>query len=213
MMTEQKSEPWLYPLSFGDTLATNDWIEWHVHRFLGSAFLARMKYLDRRDVIGVAVELWSNSYLEDPAGTLPDDDIDLADKAGFGVDVERWIEMRPLALWGWSPILIENAGETVAGRLGHKRIALIAHESWKRKDGRATGREAARHAGVKSKVKAKLLAMKRKTYAENDRLLDEVARHLSRSGLWVNEDNVLAALETLHGIPRVVSLKGGAGDG
>jgi hypothetical protein len=210
---EQKSEPWVYPLGFGDTLATNDWIEWHVHRFLGSAFLARMKYLDRRDVIGVAVELWSKAYLEDPAGTLPDDDVQLSDKAGFGVDVARWQEMRPLALWGWSPVLIDDQGVPVAGRLGHRRIAVIALDSWRRKDGRATAREGMRLAGVKHKVRKRLHDLKRKPFAENDRLCEEVAKHLMAAGLWVTDDNVLAALETLHGIPRVVNLKGGASEG
>ena len=205
--------PWLYPLRLGDTLATNDWIEWQVHRFIGSAFLSRMKYIDRRDVIGVAVELWTKSYLEDPAGTLPDDDVQLADRAGFGVDVARWQEMRNLALWGWSPVVVEDAGAEVHGRLGHRLIARVAMDSFRRKDGRAQAREAARLAGVKHKVKAKLIEARQVTLAGNDRLLEEVARHLMAASLWATTENVAAALFTLHGISSVVHInevKGGA---
>jgi hypothetical protein len=202
-------EPWLYPLQVGDTLATNDWIEWHMHRFLGSGFVAQMKYLDRRDVIGVAIELWSKSYLSDPAGTLPDNDVYLADKAGFGIDVGRWQAIRPLAMWGWSPVLVEGRDGMVANLLGHRLIAEIAVLSWRRKDGRAQAREAARLSSVKHKVKQRLLDFGHKTFAANENLLEEIARHFQAASLHVTAENVSAALTTLHGIPRVVSLKGG----
>ncbi len=205
---EQKSEPWIYPLRFGQTLATNQWVEWHLHRFLGSRFVAHMLHQGRRDAIGTAAILWSESYREDPAGTLPDDDVVLARLAGYGVDVGAWTEMRLLALWGWSPVIIESAdgAEQVAGRLGHRVIAEIAAKSAHRRDGRAAGREAGRLAVTKTRIRQKLISMGRTKFAENDGLVDEVARFLQASDLYVTPDNVAAALAALHGIPRVVDL-------
>lgn len=203
-------QPWLYPLARGETLATNDWCEWHFHRFLASDFLTRIKHAGRRDAGFVAIELWSRSYLEDPAGTLPDDDVLLADRAGYGTDVAAWREVRPYALWGWSPVIVDDAGEALRGRLGHRRIAQIALESFRRKDGRRQAREAARLATVKHRVKGQLLAMGQRRFAENGDLTETVARHLMKAGLFATVENVAAALQVLHGIPNVVPIRGGA---
>lgn len=208
-MTQPDPQPWLYPLARGQKLATNDWVEWHFHSFLASDFLTRIKFAGRRDVGLVAVELWSRSYLEDPAGTLPDDDVLLADRAGFGTDVAAWRKVRDLALYGWEPVMVETEGLPLAGRLGHRVIAGIAVESFRRKDGRKQAREASRLAGVKHKVKGQLMAMGRKRLAEDAHLAEAVARHLMAAGLWATAENVAAALEALHGIPNVIRFPAG----
>lgn len=203
----------LYPLSFGDTLSTNEWVEWHIHRFLDSSFVARMAHMGRFDAIGVAVILWTASYKEDPAGTLPDDDILLADKAKFK-DLNAWREIRPLALWGWHQVLIEDreTGEQIGGRLGHPRVTTIAAKSAKRRDGQKAGREAARLAVQKTRVRAKLKEMGKKTFSDNADLVAQVAGWLDQSSLFVTAENIAAALASLHNIPRVVSMGRGAGD-
>lgn len=197
--------PRVYSLSLGQTLATNEWVEWHIHRFLQSSFVARMLHMDRDDVVGRAVILWSTSYLEDPAGTLPDDDVLLAHKAQFR-SVEQWQAMRDLALWGWEPVLIhdEETGQMLSGRLAHRTIERISAASAKRRDGKKAGREAHQLAVTRDRVKKKLADMGKKRFAENPKLLDEIAIWLGQSKLYVTEGNVAAALESLHGIPRVV---------
>jgi hypothetical protein len=205
------AEPWVYPLRLGDTLATNDWIEWRVHAFLGSAFVAHMEYLDRRDVIGVAVVLWTRAYLQDPAGTLPDDDVQLARLAGFGVDVPRWRAMRDLALYGWSAVLVEVAGLPEGGRLGHPVIAEISVVSFRRKDGRKQAREAAILSQVRFKVRTKLADLGQKRLAENAQAVDAIASHLAQAGLYVTPENVRAAMATVLGITGVVAIRGGGG--
>lgn len=205
-------EPRLYPLAFGDTLSTNEWVEFHIHRFLDSSFVARMTHMGRHDAIGAAIILWTAAYKEDPAGTLPDDDILLADKARFR-DLDLWREIRPLALYGWAPVLIEDreTGEHRTGRLGHPRVTLVATKSAKRRDGRLAGRDAARLAVMRSRVRAKLLEMGKKSFAENGDLVAQVTTWLDQSSLFVTAENVAAALSTLHNIPRVVSMRDGGG--
>lgn len=207
-------------MKLGDTLATNEWVEWHIHRFLDSDFVARMARTGRLDVIGAAVILWTASFKEDPAGTLPDDDILLADKAKVR-DLDTWRELRPLVLHDWSPVVIEHGetGEEIRGRLGHHgrhgvagRVTKVSVKSAHRRAGKAAGREAARMSVQRSRVKAKLKAMHRTRFADNADLVASVARWLDQNDLFVNEDNILAGLETLHNIPRVVHLGRGSGD-
>lgn len=165
---------WTYPLQRGEKLVTNDWVEWHFHSFLDSAFLAQMLFQDRRDVIGTAVILWSASYRQDPAGTLPDDDVQLAHLAGFGVDLARWRVMRDLVLWGWTRCEVTDPeeAEPLRDRLGHRGlIAAIAAKSAKRRDGRKAARESGNLAMLKSRIRGKLEKMGRKKFAENGDLV------------------------------------------
>jgi hypothetical protein len=205
---------WSYPLRKGDTLATNDWVEWHLHRFLSSSFVAQMIYRQRRDVIGTAMLLWSESYRQDPAGSLPDDDVELAQMARFGADVDGWKEMRALVLWGWSPCEIEDParGVMITNRLGHEVIADIASRSAKRRDGRKQGREAARLAVARSRIKKGLEDMRQTRFAENKDLVAALSKWLDQSNLFITEENLRAGLEVVAGVPRVVALRGGQTD-
>ena len=205
---------WLYPLHMGAKLATNDWVEWHFHSFLDSSFVLNMLYEDRRDIIGVAAILWSASYRQDPAGTLPDDDIELAHLAGFGTDIKRWQEVRDRALWGWSrcALIDDDLAEPVQGRLGHRKlIASIASRSAMRKDGRKASREQGAMNMMRSRLRHKLTQMGRLKIAENPNLVSAIAKFLTDANLYCNDTNIAAALESVAGIPRVVGIKSGAG--
>ncbi len=211
-MTPATEDLWLYPLKVGDKLATNDWIEWHFHSFLESAFVAHMLHKGRRDVIATAGILWSASYRQDPAGTLPDDDIQLAKMAGFGVDVAAWQEQRDLALWGWSHCLVEDPelAEPIRGRLGHRKvIAPVAANSFKRRDGRKAARDAGALAVLKSRIRKKLEEAGKKKLSENPEFITDVAKFLDRANLWCTDENVAAAVESITRVPRVVSIRGG----
>ncbi len=211
-MTYVPEDVWLYPLQKGEKLVTNDWIEWHFHSFLDSAFIAQMLFQDRRDVIATAVILWSASYRQDPAGTLPDDDIQLANLSGFGIDIARWQAMRDLVLWGWSPCLVEDpeVGEPIRDRLGHRKlIASIASKSAKRRDGRKAAREAGNLAMLKSRIRGHLEKMGRKKFAENADIVAQITNFLTRSVLYCTAENVAAALESIARIPRLVPKSGG----
>lgn len=196
--------PWVYPLRSGETLSSNEWIEWQFHRFLSSRFLAYAVAEDRRADIGTALILWSECYRQDPAGTLPDDDVELAALARFA-SIAEWQAVRAGVLYGWEPCLvIDEHGLERPGRLGHTVIAHVADASFRRKRGRAQGREAAKLAQTKHRVKLQLVRMKRLALSENKQLVAVIAQYLMQSDLYASEDNVIAALETEVGVPRVV---------
>jgi hypothetical protein len=133
---------WFYPVRKGETLANNDWVEFHVHRFLGSSFVAHSLRNGRREDIATAIFLWSECYRQDPAGTLPDDDVELAQLARYGTDVEAWLEVRASVLHGWEPCLIERAWGRAGGSFGssvHRRHLRARHQAQSGARGGARG--------------------------------------------------------------------------
>lgn len=208
-MTGELSDLWVYPLHKGQTLASNEWFEMHGHRLLASRFMAYVLKDDRRDIGFTAMILWAESYRQDPAGTLPDDDVELAQLARYGADVVAWQAVKDLALYGWRACSVETEGPSIA-RLGHPFIAEVAERSFRRKSGKIAGRAAGRIANMRNRVKSKLMAMGRKTLAENKVLVDALTRWLDTNDLFVTEDNLVAAMEEA-GVPRVVRGPGAAG--
>jgi hypothetical protein len=69
-----------------------------------------------------AVLLWCASWHQLPAASLPDDDIELAQLAGFGRMVKEWKKVKEGALYGWI--------KCSDGRLYHPVIAEKANEAW-----------------------------------------------------------------------------------
>nr|WP_249190864.1 DUF1376 domain-containing protein [Burkholderia cenocepacia] len=69
-----------------------------------------------------AVLLWCASWHQVPAASLPDDDVNLAQYAGFGRMVGEWQKAREGALWGWV--------KCADGRLYHPVVAEKANEAW-----------------------------------------------------------------------------------
>ena len=183
---------WAYPLRHGDRLQSYDWMPLYVDRLLSSHFVASAIYNGRRQDISTALLLWAASMKQDPAGTLPDDDIELAQLARFGTDIEGWREARAGALYGWRAVHIDDAPPGARPRLGHPLIAEIARDQFSRKRGRATLREA-KHARI----------------AENEFAVEQIAQWLRDNDLYVTTENVRVAMETVMGGPKVVSMNGG----
>lgn len=97
-------------------------------RLFGSSFHARTTDAEWR----AGVTLWLKSWDQVPAGTLPDDEIDLCRLAEFGRDIKGWRKVRAGALHGWR--------KCSDGRLHHEVVAegvLEAHG--KRKKAKAKG--------------------------------------------------------------------------
>ncbi len=205
---------WLYPLAFGDRLSNHDWVPFYVNRFLTSDFVAYAVAEDRRADIGTAMILWAESFKQDPAGTLPDDDVQLAQIARYGRDIEGWRAVRAGALHGWGIVQIPQAEDGDPVRLGHAVIAGIVLDMHKRKSGRDQARENNRLSQLRSRVRAKLVALKYpKHISGNDQVIRTVADWLDVSGLFCSDDNVRAALEAAVGIPRVVDIGAGRRSG
>lgn len=204
-MTELAATIWFYPLRRGETLSGHDWMPFYINRFLASRFVAHALAENRRADVCNAMLLWCEAMKQDPAGTLPDDDVELARLAGFGPDVAGWKAARAGALYGWEPVEIEDATERDGRRLGHPVIAQICSDMFKRKVGREKGREAGRRAVLKSRVKKQMVLMGQTRMAETEAVLDAVVEHLDSNGLFVTRDNVRLAMEVAGGFPRVVA--------
>jgi hypothetical protein len=122
-MTGSTARRWEYPLRLGDTLAPAGPLT--VEGLLTSRFVA---YCLRdgetsRAILGTAALLWAESLRQDPAGTLPDDDVELAFLARFGADLASWQAVRGKVLQGWNPRQFWD-GQEFRLRLYHPQIAV-----------------------------------------------------------------------------------------
>lgn len=117
-MTENKLP--VYPLPAGKRLSQFEWFPMHTQRLLGSKFFATHDL----DVVGAAVVLWSQSMMQAPVGTLPDDDVQLACMLGFRGNIEVWLSLRERgALYGFKPCSVEGVEEV---RLAHPVVTEVA---------------------------------------------------------------------------------------
>jgi hypothetical protein len=72
-----------------------------------------------------AVLLWCAAWHQVPSGSLPDDDVNLAQYAGFGRAIDQWLQHKEGAMRGWVKCL--------DGRLYHAVVAEKANEAWQQK--------------------------------------------------------------------------------
>lgn len=193
-----------YPLRMGQTLASNEWVEFHIHKFLTSRFKAYcLRDGDHgRARMGTALILWAECYRQDPAGTLPDDDVELAQLAGYGADAPGWAAVREAVLHGWMTCLCEDDTEG-QHRLGHPLIAEIAARSFRRKSGKAAGRTAAALSVARTRVKKQLERLGMGRLAASADVVELIARWCEDSGLWITEDNVKQGAEVVTGQPAL----------
>lgn len=206
------SDTWLYPMRFGHTLSNHDWVPLYLNRLLSSRFTAYICAEDRRQDGFTAMLLWCASFKQDPAGTLPDDDVQLAQLANFGSDIEAWRRAREGALYGWVPVEIDGADDRRDGpRLGHRMIAEIAYDMFRRKRGRDDARAEGNRYQLKTRIRKKLAEMHRKKLAENDHLVTQIADYLTKNKSFCTIENVATALDVVGAVPKVVGRIGEAG--
>ncbi|NVK56672.1 MAG: hypothetical protein HWE26_13760 [Alteromonadaceae bacterium] len=192
--------PDLWPLAVGETLSNHDWFPLYGHRLLGSSFVMRATMAGRHDVIGAAVILWAEAMRQDPAGTLPDDDLQLASLARFR-SVEEWQERRADVLRGFVPVAVEDGrnGRTIT-RLGHPVLEEICFDMLKRKKTRDASRANGQAAVRRSRLKKKMLEVGAPEHmVADDRVVGELLRHFEMSDLYMTPDNVRQAMRDLFG--------------
>jgi hypothetical protein len=85
------------------------------------------------DEFRAAVMLWCASWHQEPAASLPNDEIVLSRLAGYGRVVKEWRTVRQGALRGW--VLCSD------NRLYHPVIAEKANEAWRSKQRHAWSKE------------------------------------------------------------------------
>lgn len=195
----QPVDPW--PLEVGDTLSNHDWFPFYGHRFLSSKFVLSSVMNDRRADIGTAVILWAEAMRQDPGGTLPDCDLELAALARFS-SVAAWAEVRETVLHGWRPVLVRDprTGETFT-RLGHIGFMQgVVEEMQSRKRARDGAREAGRLAVKKSRIRKKLGDMRLPDYLiKDDAAIEALADHFDKSDQYITPDNLRGALVAVLG--------------
>src|SRR4051812_27243663 len=70
-----------------------------VKRLRDSKFTAKVKPEEFRS----GVLLWCAAWHQVPAGSLPDNDEELAQLAGYGYAIKEWKRVKQGALYGWQP--------------------------------------------------------------------------------------------------------------
>jgi hypothetical protein len=92
-----------------------------INRLFGSEFHARASDGEWR----AGFTLWLKSWHQQPAASLPSDDVGLCRLAELGRDLKSWARVRDMALYGWI--------KCSDGRLYHPVVAEKALESWAKK--------------------------------------------------------------------------------
>ncbi len=115
-----------YELKAGTRLGGRDWFPFYHGRFFGSTMFATAT----NEEIGAALALWSYALgTQDPGGTLPLADLELAHAARCWRDLARWERLRGGALRGWDRVrVVDDEGATVAVRLAHPVTTMVALE-------------------------------------------------------------------------------------
>jgi hypothetical protein len=196
MNESYEAQPDMWPLRRGETLSNHDWFPFHGHRFLASSFLATAIMEKRRADVGTALMLWSESMRQDPAGTLPESDIELASLCRFST-IDEWLSVKAGVMHGWVPVLIEDerTGE-ITTRLGHPGFMQgVVEDMNKRKRSRDGAREAARLAVRKSRIRKKMSEIRIQEHIiSDDRAISMLAEYFEQSDLYVTPDNLRAAM-------------------
>jgi uncharacterized protein YdaU (DUF1376 family) len=107
-----------------DLRKSHPWMPVDVQAWLRSTFTIR----STGDEYKAGSLLWFESWHQVPAGSLPNDDTDLAYLAGLGRDVEKWLTVKPMAM--------RNMVLATDGRWYHKTVSEKArdvHEEQQRK--------------------------------------------------------------------------------
>ncbi len=89
-----------------------------VGRFATSGLITH----EEPEAIVAAILLWGAAWHQLPAGSLPDNDRELANLAGYGRAVSAWVAVKKGALRGWI--------KCSDGRLYHEVVAEKVRESW-----------------------------------------------------------------------------------
>jgi len=88
---------------------------------MGSEFNARATDTEWR----AALTLWWAAWNQQPAASLPDDDVALCRFADLGRDLRAWKKIKAVALHGFT--------KHSDGRLYHPFLVNIAKDSWERR--------------------------------------------------------------------------------
>lgn len=189
-------DPPVYPFRLGETLTGKTYFSLHHHRLLGSGWMSKTTHAER----GAALSLWAHCIAtQDPAGTLPCDDGELARLAEYGRDLDAWRRVRAGALWGWREVsVLGDSGAPACVRLAHPVMTEVAQAMFDASDraGRAAS-DAARRQQV-GRTRAAIAAVRGVVKAQVSlEQADAVERWLYARSLTRSHVNIAQALEAV----------------
>jgi hypothetical protein len=102
------------------TMTGNDWFPFYFDRVRKSKWWRRASDVARsRNVM-----MWGEAFKASPAGSLPDDDDELAEAAGYGMDVEAFMAVKADIMSPWTLC--------ADGRWYHPTVCEVVLEAWDR---------------------------------------------------------------------------------
>lgn len=126
------------------TMGGNDWFPLHFQRLRKSRWWRKASDLARaRNVM-----LWGEAYAGTPAGSLPDDDDELAEAAGFGMDAETFRLHKAEIMEPWT--LCSD------GHWYHPTLCEVILDTWSTKSAKRKA-EAERKAAQRAKLREKVV--------------------------------------------------------
>lgn len=181
----------VHPMPAGTRLASFDYWQVHQHALAGSRFWA----VATNEEVGAAMRLWNSAYRDqDPGGTLPCDDIELATIARYGTDMAGWQRVRRMVLRGWEPVrIVDASGAAVGVRFAHPMVTDIALVLHGLKD-RARQRTASSRLSMqRSRIREKLRDLGFTDLADTGAAIIALSAWLEARGLIVTVENVREA--------------------
>lgn len=184
----------VYPLHAGQVLDGHHWAPLHYQRLLNSRWHYEAVQPENRASAVFGIILWFQALQQDPAGTLPDDEGELAMLAGLGLASEDWAGVRRFALRKWSPVIIaDRDGEVVGRRLAHPFVTGVALEAMGRKASASAARAAGRERTVRSRIRRKLAEMPGLRVNPGEQVIEALCAHFMRHELRVTDANLRTA--------------------
>lgn len=183
------------PVPAGEDLHGFAFTPWYRARFFGSAFQARANDAEWRAGVTLSLKAWDQM----PAGSLPDDDIELCRLAELGRDVRTWRKVKPMALHGWY-----RASD---GRLYNDVVAELVISALQKKRGQTDRTAKARQAAIARRLAAQTGAHAPVTPAQADQ-----QQTLLQADLPIVTDPVTASVTESNGIEEKGIEKKGQGN-
>jgi hypothetical protein len=123
-----ESDAAVYPLPAGAMVGSLEHFPFWGHRFAGS----RLRLTASNEAIGAALCLWVGALsTQAPAGTLPQDDAQIAVMANYARDPAGFRAVREDVLRGWAAVrVLGEGGEDHGLRLAHPVVTEVAVYLW-----------------------------------------------------------------------------------
>jgi hypothetical protein len=162
-------------------MSGNDWFPLHFDRLRKSKWWRRASDLARaRNVM-----LWGEAYKQVPGGSMPDDDDELAEAAGFGMDVDAFIAVKAEIMTPW--VLCSD------GRWYHPTVCEVVLDAWDRASDRRKA-AAERQRRRRQKTRGVTSEIGGVTPAEHDFTRDEA--DVTRDSAEIGRDSGIQTRQT-----------------